>query len=115
MIAWKNSSRLAEERFVDTWRAVHADPVTHPGTTWPSEAFGKTSTSWAPKADKRDRIDFVYVGGQGLTPRDAWIVGSRRYHVRNELLDPGTQCPFTLTGLPWPSDHKALLVDLWLD
>jgi exonuclease III len=115
VIAWKNSLRLAEERLVDTWRAVHPDPLTHPGTTWPSEAFGKASTSWAPKADERDRIDFVTVGGRGLTPRGAWIVGSRRYHVRNELVDPGTEGPFTLTGLPWPSDHKALLVDLWLN
>lgn len=39
------------------------NPATHIGATWPSEAFGRKSTSWATKVDERDRIDFVYYKG----------------------------------------------------
>ena len=110
VIEWKNSVMLHAAGFEDAWRVVFPDPVTHPGATWPSEAFGKGSTSWTPKVDERDRIDLIYSRG-GPTAQRAWIVGSPRYYVYNQLRQPECACPFTLTDLPWPSDHKALMVD----
>ena len=61
--------------------------------------------------DERDRIDFIYHNGQGLQAHQAWIVGSAKYYVFNELAEPKTSDPFALTKMPWPSDHKGLLVD----
>jgi len=111
VMEWQNSKRLYKAKFADAWRELYPDPVTHPGATWPSEAFGRGSTSWAPKVDERDRIDFVYHNGRNIRPVDAWVVGSRNYYVYGELAAPTTQDPFALTGMPWPSDHKALMVD----
>ena len=111
VIEWQNSMRLHEAGFRDSWRQLYPNPVTHPGATWPSPAWQKGSTSWAAKVDERDRIDFIYHNGRGLTPQRAWLVGPKQYYVRNQLVAPATSDPFALTALPWPSDHKAVMVD----
>lgn len=114
-IAWQNSKMLHKAGFRDSWRELFPDPVTHPGATWPAPAWKRESTSWAPKVDERDRIDFIYHNGQGVKPSRAWIVGSPQYYVYNELAAPKTQDSFALSKLPWPSDHKGVLVDFtWL-
>lgn len=111
VIDWKNSKMLHEAGFRDSWRELYPNPVTHPGATWPAPAWKRDSTSWAPLVDERDRIDFIYHNGQGLQAHQAWIVGSAKYYVFNELAEPKTSDPFALTKMPWPSDHKGLLVD----
>ena len=108
--AWKHSRRLRAAGLVDCWRRLFPDPVTHPGATWPAPATDKKSTSWAPLVDERDRIDFVYA--RGLHPRRAWLVGPASYWVKGKLESLKTLCPHVLQDLPWPSDHKAVLVDL---
>ena len=110
VIQWKNSLMLHAAGFRDAWRELFPNPVTHPGATWPSEAWRTDSTSWAPKADERDRVDMIYFTGN-IEPREAWIVGSPSYYVYDQLAAPETQVPFALTDLPWPSDHKAVMVD----
>jgi endonuclease/exonuclease/phosphatase family metal-dependent hydrolase len=111
VIEWANSLFLAREGYHDAWRERFPDPLKNPGSTWPSDAHGRGSTSWTPKADERDRIDYVYHNGRGLSVRGAWLVGSPRYYVRGERVEPATQDPFVLGTLPWPSDHKGVLVD----
>lgn len=115
VIEWENSKRLIGAGFIDSWRALYPDPVTHPGHTWPSSAFGKGSTQWAPKADERDRIDFIYYRNNGtVSPRQARIVGgSNQYYAYDALVADNTRTPFALNGMPWPSDHKAVLVDFF--
>ena len=112
-IEWRNSRMLAEHGFRDTWRERHPDPVTHPGATWPSEAWKTPSTSWTPKVDERDRIDFIYLRDPTKTwsVRNAAIAGSPRYYVFDTLRENRSACPFALRDLPWPSDHKGVLVD----
>lgn len=114
VIAWPNSVALAEAGFVDAWRQVHPDPVRYHGATWPSSTSAGESTAWIPKADERDRIDVVFHNGVGLAARAAWIVGPRSYWVRGELVEPDTDARFALSDLPWPSDHKGVLVDFEL-
>jgi endonuclease/exonuclease/phosphatase family metal-dependent hydrolase len=115
VIEWGNSKRLASAGFIDSWRDLYPNPVTHPGHTWPSAAFGKGSTQWAPKADERDRIDFIYYRNNGtVSPRQARIIGgSNHYYAYNALTADNTQTPFALNGMSWPSDHKAVLVDFF--
>lgn len=110
-IEWKNSAALMRAGFRDAYRAVHPDPLTHPGSTWPSTAFGKTTTAWIPLADERDRIDFVYFRSAVLLPRSASVVGPRTYHVKGQVIDPGNDDPFVHADLPWPTDHKGVLVE----
>ena len=111
VIEWKNSVALTQAGFTDSFREVYPNPLTHWGATWPSDASGKQSTSWAPKADERDRIDFIYYNKKQLQASHAFIAGSKNYYVFNRLSTTADQTPFLLTDIPWPSDHKGLIVD----
>lgn len=111
VIEWKNSKLLADSGFVDGWRHLYPDPATHLGATWPSTAHGKGSTSWAAKADERDRIDFVYHRKGGVTPVLARIVGPREFYVFGKVERDTSAAPYCLTTIPWPTDHKGVLMD----
>lgn len=109
IIPWNNSVALATNEWIDSYREVHPDPATHPGITWPSDAFGKGSTSWTPKSDERDRIDFIYYNRKNLTAQDVAVVGSRTYYVRNEKEVIVSSDPFLMQAADWPTDHKGVL------
>jgi endonuclease/exonuclease/phosphatase family metal-dependent hydrolase len=113
VVPWQHSKILAGAGFQDAWRVLYPDPVTHLGATWPSVCSkqGKV-TSWAKQADERDRIDFIYYSPQ-VFPKDAWLVGPDEYFVFGKAEACETQGPFfdAAKTLPWPSDHKGLLVD----
>ena len=111
VIEWKNSAALYRAGFQDAYRVVHPDPLTHPGSTWPSTAYGKATTAWIPLADERDRIDFVYSRGPGLRPLSASVVGPGTYHVKGQVVAPDTGDTFVHADLPWPTDHKGVLVE----
>mmetsp|Transcript_25854 Transcript_25854/g.72090 ORF Transcript_25854/g.72090 Transcript_25854/m.72090 type:complete len:598 (+) Transcript_25854:57-1850(+) len=119
VIDWRNSKLLQDAGFCDSWRELFADPVTHPGSTWPSDAFNRSCTSWAEAADERDRIDFIYHNGpkNNLRATSACLVGSPLYYMFGKLRRPTCQSPFldAVLDMPWPSDHKGLLVDFELD
>lgn len=113
VVPWDNSLLLASAGFVDAYRAVHPHELDFPGFTWPSPAFGKTTTTWAPRADERDRIDFIYVPSDRAS-KDAWIVGPNATHVADEKVPNPGQDAFLASALPWPSDHKGVLIALEL-
>ncbi|WP_233415072.1 endonuclease/exonuclease/phosphatase family protein, partial [Streptomyces sp. N35] len=62
VVDWSTTRAIEDAGFRDTYREVHPDPVRTPGFTWPSDNPGADpgELAWAPKADERDRIDFVY-------------------------------------------------------
>lgn len=110
------SKMLADAGYVDAWRHVYPDPVRNPGTTWPSETLLGSSTSWATKADERDRIDYIYYRSGELTQlqaKNASLVGSANSYAHNKLV-ADRRDPFILQDLPWPTDHKVLVADLEL-
>lgn len=111
VIPWDNSRALLAAGFRDTYRTAHPDEVTHPGFTWPATAFGKPTTSWAPKADERDRMDFIYVG-PGVRATGAWMVGPGACFVGTEKVPNPGEDVFIGADLPWPSDHKAVLAEI---
>jgi predicted metalloprotease with PDZ domain/endonuclease/exonuclease/phosphatase family metal-dependent hydrolase len=111
VIEWKNSRRLSKAGMSDAWRSLFPNPVTHPGATWPAPAWQRGSTSWAPLVDERDRIDFIYHNGKGMKPAAAWVVGPRSLWLKNQLTPSSSADPLALTDHPWPSDHKALMLD----
>jgi endonuclease/exonuclease/phosphatase family metal-dependent hydrolase len=109
-LPWDNSIALTKAGFRDAWRVVFPDEVRNPGFTWPATAFGKKTTSWAPLSDERDRIDFIY-GSETLIPKRAWIVGPRTCFVGERKVDDTNEDPFLCANLPWPSDHKGVMVE----
>ena len=112
VLPWDNSLALRHAGFRDAWRVVFPDEVKHPGFTWPATAFGKKTTSWAPKSDERDRIDFIYCSANGnLRPVQAWLVGPRTCFIGERKVDDPSEDSFLCADLPWPSDHKGVLVE----
>ena len=113
VIPWSCSSLLYEAGFRDAYREKNPDPVTHPGFTFPSDnpEMPTERLTWAPEADERDRIDFIY-----YLPSEIWsvgeaiVLGPRGSIVRNER-KPELTSDSILTPLgTWPSDHKGVLV-----
>ena len=109
VVPWPNSIALAEAGMKDSYRELHPDPVACPGITWPSEAFGKGCTSWAPESDDRERVDYVYYGGRGIRAVESYVAGSRTYWRGKEKRKMKTHDDHVLESLPWPSDHKGVL------
>lgn len=109
VINWQNSQLLEAHNFVDAYRTKYPNVVKNPGFTWPSPHSKEGSTSWAPKADERDRIDFIYYKGKEIAIEKAAIVGSKMYYVRNTLTSNGVEGDvFLAAETPWPSDHKGV-------
>jgi exodeoxyribonuclease III len=92
-VEWPTTKRLADQGFVDAYRAVYPDPVAKPAYTW-TPRYDEAATD-----DHPDRIDFVFVRGEGVTVKDAAIVGED---------GPRTD----LVVMPWPSDHRAVVAEV---
>lgn len=96
VVEWPTTRRMSDFGFIDTYRAVHPDPVAKPAFTW-TPTYDETATD-----DHPDRIDFAFVRGNGVTVTGAWIVGET---------GPRTD----LAVDPWPSDHRATLAEVKFD
>ena len=92
-VKWPSTGRLLAEGFTDAYRAVHSDPVAKPAYTW-TPTYDEAATD-----DEPDRIDFVLVRGDGLTVKDAAIVG-----------EDGPRSDIVV--MPWPSDHRAVVAEV---
>jgi len=113
VIPWTVSVMLAANGFVDTYREIYPDPVTHPGITYPSDnpLIKTDKLTWAPLSDERERIDFIhYAPFSGLKLKEAIIWGPDSSISYNERIKENTQDKFSVGKGVWPTDHKALLV-----
>lgn len=113
VVPWSCSSLLYEAGFRDAYREKYPDPKTHPGFTFPSDNSSQpvSKLTWAPEADERDRIDFIYfVPAEGLSVEEAVIVGPSRSIVRGERVQEQTMDIFSEPSGTWPTDHKGVLI-----
>lgn len=113
VIRWDCSVLLTENGFKDAFREIYPDPVTHPGFTFPSDntGVGTEKLSWAPDADERDRIDFIYfIPDKRLKVKGASIVGPFKSILRGKRVEEDSKDKFILPAGIWPTDHKAVLV-----
>ena len=111
-IPWQTTELLRDAGYVDAYRSMYPDPVTHPGFTWPSDNADKavSDLTWAPNADERDRIDYVFhAAAPGVKLLGAGVVGPRSSIVRNQRVIEETRDNFLPIPDHWPSDHKAVL------
>lgn len=114
VIPWQTTQTLLDGGLVDAFRSVHPDPAANPGFTWPSDnaLFPTSSLTWAPEADERDRIDYIFATpDERLSIDGARVVGPQSTIVRNErVVDDSADEIFTPDAV-WPSDHKAVLAN----
>ncbi|MEN7549547.1 endonuclease/exonuclease/phosphatase family protein [Rapidithrix thailandica] len=112
VIPWTVTSLLEEGGYVDAYRELYPNPVSHPGFTFPADCphVDIKKLAWSPDADDRDRIDFVfYQPFAGLKLKDMQILGPKGSVVYGKREEEQTQDPFLLPLNVWPTDHKALL------
>lgn len=114
VIPWQTTQTLLDGGLVDAYREVHPDPVANPGITWPSdnERFPTSSLTWAPEADERDRIDYIFATpDERLAIDDAIVVGPQSSIVRDERVVDDSADEILTPDAVWPSDHKAVLAE----
>lgn len=106
---WTTTKALSKNGFTDAYRKVYPDEVLNPGITWPSYANNKGNTSWTPRSDDRDRIDFIFYKGNQVEAVDAAIIGPRASYAKSILTtDNIGNDHFLADTLAWPSDHKGV-------
>ncbi|TAJ09761.1 endonuclease/exonuclease/phosphatase family protein [Marinilabiliaceae bacterium JC017] len=116
VIPWNNTRSLEEAGFTDAYRFIYPDEVTHSGITWPAYPHGyQKNVSWTPKADERDRIDYVFYKGEGIKASTACLVGPSISFSYGKVT--GSECKDThiYDNQPWPSDHNGVMVAFELD
>lgn len=118
VVLWDCSVRLHEAGFRDIYRVLHPDPATHPGFTYPSDNPAKAAKqlTWAPDADERERIDFIYyLPGGAFVPKRVEVVGPSSSIVRSERLRETGGDTFVEPLGVWPTDHKGVLATFVLE
>ena len=91
---------------------LYPNPITHPGFTFPSDndKMPVSKLTWAPDADERDRIDFIYFyPNQDITPISSMILGPSRSIVKSQRIEENTEDYFITPKGIWPSDHKGVI------
>lgn len=113
VVPWTVTTLLDEAGYADSYRVKYPDPVTHPGYTYPADCPGARMKQllWAPKADERERIDFIfYRPDKRLKLKDIVIFGPKGSVRRGERMVESSQDPFLLPSTSnWPTDHKGVL------
>ena len=111
VVPWQSTGLLRDAGYVDAYRAKYPNPSTHPGTTWPTSNRAKPldHLTWTPKADERDRIDYVFASpSPGVKLLDVGLVGTAETIIRNKRVPMRTN-DFLQIFSHWPTDHQAVL------
>lgn len=113
VVPWTVTRLLTDNGFADAFRTVHPDPLTHPGFTYPSwnPAVPVSRLTWAPKADERERIDYIFYRGKGLRATNARVFGPDSSVCRSKAERDPDADTILLPLATWPTDHKGVLVE----
>lgn len=114
IVPWNNTLSLQKNGFIDAYRKQFPNEVSHPGFTFPAyiTTVPTKKLVWAPDADERDRIDFIfYRKNKAVRLKDVTIVGPKESILKGQPVTEATKDPFLLPQGNWPTDHKALLAD----
>lgn len=113
VVPWTVTTLLEEAGYADAYRVKYPNPVTHPGYTYPADCPGAKMSQllWAPKADERERIDFIfYRPDKRLKLKNITIFGPKGSVRRGERMLETSHDPFLLPSTEnWPTDHKGVL------
>lgn len=109
---WHNTVALEKAGYLDTYREIYPNPISHPGFTYPADnpLVDIKKLAWSPEADDRDRIDFIfYQPDVKLKLKKVAILGPNGSIARNKRIPELLQDPFIKPLGVWPTDHKAVL------
>lgn len=113
IVPWDCSTLLYAAGFKDTFRVRYANPITHPGFTYPS--YNKDAPieklTWAPEADERERIDYIYykTSTNKLKLKDIKILGPVETVLNAQKQEKDSKDIFLTPKNVWPTDHKGLI------
>jgi len=117
VMPWNISVNLDENGFLDTYRTVFPNPVTHPGFTYPANntAINIEKLAWSPEADDRDRIDFIYYYPDSrIKLNNSKVFGPEGDISKNKRVLEKTHDIFLKPLAIWPTDHKAVISEFTL-
>ena len=116
VVKWTVTRLLEEAGFRDAYREVWPDPLACPGFTYPAwiDGVDPLRVTWTPRADERERIDYVFVGGGGVSVARAAVFGPKASIVRGKRVEESSSDEFVEPQGVWPSDHKGVWVELRL-
>lgn len=114
IIPWPATARLAEAGYADAWRTVFPNPLTHPGFTYPADnpALSPLRLTWAPQADERERIDYLFFKGAGIAVSDCRLFGPRGCILYGRRAASATHEPLIEPQGVWPTDHKGVWAEI---
>lgn len=118
VVRWDCSVMLEQAGFKDAYRVMYPNPVTHPGFTFPSDNQDTpvNKLTWAPEADERDRIDYIYyIPNRNWTLKEMAVVGPSSSIIRGKRQEETSQDVFITPAGCWPTDHKAVLATFSLE
>ncbi|WP_176012239.1 endonuclease/exonuclease/phosphatase family protein [Victivallis sp. Marseille-Q1083] len=110
VMPWQTTKCLEEAGWIDTYRQRYPDPVKYPAATFPcnNPHVEVSALTWAPEADERDRIDFIFVGpSRRLTVEKAGLIGPETMIVKGQRSDETTDDPILPPVSIWPTDHRG--------
>lgn len=114
IVPWQSGVTLYANGFKDSYRVNNPDPVKAPGFTW--AAFNKAANLsqlvWAPTADERDRIDYIYYADNNnrVSVSNSIVFGPSGSIVRGQGYEDSVYTnPFLIPTGTWPSDHKGVI------
>lgn len=113
VVPWPVTTALEAAGFKDAYRTRHPNVLTHPGFTYPSDnvAVSPERLTWAPEADERDRIDYIFVRPaevRRVRVKDCRVFGPEGCIVRSQRVNDKTRDSRILPLGTWPSDHKGV-------
>ncbi|UMB61563.1 endonuclease/exonuclease/phosphatase family protein [Lutibacter sp. A80] len=117
VMPWNVSIEIEKNGFVDTYRKVYPNPVTHPGFTYPAnnEAINIEKLAWSPDADDRDRIDFIYYYPDArIQLNTSKVFGPKGDISKNKRVLEKTKDVFLEPLAIWPTDHKGVISEFTL-
>lgn len=94
-VEYPSTRAVMEAGLRDAYRMVYPDEVRNPGRTW------TPTTRLDDPKDRHDRIDFVFVGGDGVTVTRCEVVGE-------------ATAAADLVVSSYPSDHRAVVATVTL-
>lgn len=112
VVPWTCSVMLQGKGYKDSYRVLFPSPEKNPGFTFPADnkAVEVKKLAWAPDADERERIDYIYFyPDKKLKLQKSIVVGPSGSIVRNQRTEEKGNDQFLLPAGTWPTDHKGLL------
>lgn len=112
IVPWTVLLLLDNAGFADAYRTRYPDVLEYPGFTFPADnpQISVDKLTWAPKADERERIDYVfYHPHPALELKDVVIFGPEGSIVKGKREKEVSKDRFLLPSGVWPTDHKGIL------